>query len=108
MVAVAIVMPSAWTTATLAFQTSAYGSYERSIRDPLGAEYRSAYEPVYADTGSDLVIQVAVGRVVTLATAGLQSAVMPLRWVKLVSGWSAAPVAQAAARTLYVIGKSNV
>lgn len=108
MIALAIWMPSAWTSATIAFQASPYGSAEQTLWDPGNAEFPSVYQPLYGDSGSEITITVAANRVVTLATAGLQNAVIPLRWLKLVSGSSASPVAQAAARQLYLVCKSYV
>jgi hypothetical protein len=108
MIALAVVMPSAWTAATLALQVSPYGSAGQALWDPGNAEYPSLYQPLYNDGGSEITITVAANRVVTLATAGLQNAVIPLRWIKLVSGSSASPVTQAAARQLYLVAKSYV
>jgi hypothetical protein len=77
----------------------------------LGAgnfEYPSIYQPLCSDIGSEITVEVAANRIVTLATPGLQRAMIPLRWVKLVSGSSATPVAQAAACQLYPTAKSYV
>jgi hypothetical protein len=51
-------------------------------------------------------IQVAAGRVITLATGGIQNAVISLQWIKLVSGSNTPPVTHAVARQSYLLAKS--
>jgi hypothetical protein len=50
------------------------------VNDPDGTEYPTVYESVYGDDGSaEIAITVAAGCVINLATAGLPSAIIPLR-----------------------------
>lgn len=102
----AVTYTAAAAVTTLNFLASPYGSAEQLIKDPSGTEYPVNYLPVVNDSGTAVSITVAPGEVITIATVGLAQALIPLRWIKLVSGTNAAPVAQQVPLTLYLINKS--
>lgn len=79
-----LVMPSAWTTADLTFQASVDGQ---------------TFGDLYDDTGVEVVVKAAAGRVIVLPAAYFWG----LRWLRVRSGTSSAPVNQAAARQLTIL-----
>jgi len=82
-----IQMPSAWTAGAITFQ----GSHD-------GATFYNLYD----DSGNEHSVTVAASRFVGFEAAGAQALRAPLQ-IKLRSGTAAAPVNQAASRTLYLI-----
>lgn len=82
--AVRIVAPTAWTAAVLTFQTSWDGTTFSDLYDEVGVEV--SYTPV-------------AGKAMRLPFADW----LGIRHVKIRSGTSAAPVAQAADRTLTIV-----
>lgn len=88
--AVAIAMPAAWTTAAITVLAS-----------PTSG---GTFLPVHDDGGTELSITAAASQVIALSAAAAKIA--PLRYIKLRSGTTATPVAQAAARELTIICKA--
>ncbi|MGC8807880.1 MAG: hypothetical protein ACP5QB_10130 [Thiomonas sp.] len=82
--AAALVMPSAWTAADITFQASVDGQ---------------TFGDLFDDAGSEVVVKAAAGRVIAMASAYFWG----IRWVRIRSGTSAAPVAQGASRTLTIL-----
>ena len=83
----AVIVPSAWTAASITLQAS--------------QSLAGTYGDVYDDLGTEISLTAAAGRVIT----GVTLERIPLRYVKLRSGTSATPVNQAAARTLTLVLK---
>jgi hypothetical protein len=79
-----VLLPAAWTDAPLTLQ----GSLDQG--DP------AAWADLYDHLGNEVVLSVAAGRALTLPPTLL----LGWRWLRLRSGLAAAPVNQAAARTL--------
>lgn len=82
--ATVLVMPSAWTTADLTFQASIDGQ---------------TFGDLYDDTGVEVVVKAAAGRVIVLPAAYFWG----LRWLRVRSGTAVSPVAQAASRQLTIL-----
>ena len=85
-----IIMPSAWTTATLTFQGS----------DKSGGTFVNLYD----DVATEIEVQAAASRGVGVDSFAAALAAFP--WIKIRSGTSGTPVNQAAARTLLLVVKS--
>jgi hypothetical protein len=83
---VGIVMPSAWTAASLTFQVSVDGT---------------TYGNLYSAGGTEESATVGVSQVIRLASDSFLGA----RYVKIRSGTAGAPVNQGAARTIILITK---
>jgi hypothetical protein len=79
-----IVMSDGWDAADITFQAS---------RDDV------TYNDVYDDAGDEKTVTVAADRHVVLEPSGFAG----MSWIKLRSGTSGTPVAQSAARTLYLV-----
>ncbi len=86
-----IIVPLGWTAANLTFQAS-------NTPDIPGEWFN-----VYDDTGVEVTVIAAANRAIAIDFAALKLA--PWRYLRVRSGTSATPVAQAAARTLILIGK---
>jgi hypothetical protein len=88
--AFALFMPSAWTAADISFTAT----------HTVGA----SHNPVVGATGAELSVSATNDVAISLMeTVGY--ALIPFRYIKLVSGTSASPVAQDAERTIYVMVK---
>lgn len=83
-----VAMPAAWTAAVLTFQGSADGT---------------TYQDVYDDAGNEVIVQAAAGREIGFQN-DVRRRLAPWRWLQVRSGTAAVPVAQAAARTLTLVG----
>lgn len=86
---IGLIMPSAWTAAGITFQVSMDGIN---------------YSNLYDDAGAEVAIVAAASTAIALDGA-LKEALMPWKHLKLRSGTSGTPVAQAAERTITVIAK---
>lgn len=85
----AIEMPAAWTAANLTLQAaSASGGTFQDLKDDAGAE-----------------VTITAAAAIMIGLDAVAPEVAALRFLKLRSGTSAAPVAQAAARTLTLVLK---
>jgi hypothetical protein len=82
--AAVMVMPSAWTAADVTFQGSIDGS---------------TFGNLYDDAGVEVVVKAAASRVVVLPAAYFWG----LRWIRVRSGTSAAPVTQTAQRSITIL-----
>ena len=76
-----IVMPSAWTAANITFQGSVDGQ---------------TFGNIYDDSGAEVVVTAAASRVIVVTASYFWG----IRWIRLRSGTSSAPVNQAAQRTI--------
>ncbi len=84
-----IIMPAAWDAANLTFQVS----------NAIDGTYVNLYD----DAGNETTVTAAAGRAIAIDVAALQLA--PWRYLRVRSGTSGTAVAQAAERTLTLIGK---
>jgi len=82
--AAVMVMPSAWTAADITFQGSIDGSTFGNLHD---------------DSGVEVVVKAAASRVIVLSAAYFWG----LRWIRVRSGTSSVPVAQAAQRSITIL-----
>lgn len=85
-------MPSAWTTANITFQAA-----EESILK--GGTFLDLYD----DAGVEVNIAVAASRAIGIDISALK--LLAVQWLMLRSGTTSTPVAQTAARTLYLVTK---
>lgn len=86
---VGVVMPSGWTTAALTFTAASTSG--------------GTFQNVYDDAGDEVTVQAAASRSIGVDYAA--GALAPWRYVKVRSGTSATPVAQAAERTITLVLK---
>lgn len=84
---VAIIMPAAWTAANLTFQHG---------------DANGIFTNLYDDAGSEVVVTVAASRYIRL----VPSEWVNMRQLKIRSGTSGTPVAQAADRTLIIVTRN--
>lgn len=84
LVPMAIIMPAAWTAAALTFQASADNS---------------TYNDVYTSGGGEYTVQAAASRFIVLDLTDF----VGMRYLKVRSGTSGTPVAQAAQRVLTLV-----
>jgi hypothetical protein len=82
----AVVMPAAWTAAALTFQASIDGTN---------------YFNVFDDTGTEVTATVAASQYIVIASP---AKMLGVRWIKVRSGTSGAPVNQGADRALTIVG----
>jgi hypothetical protein len=87
---VGILMPSAWTAASLTFQVAATSG--------------GTFCDVYDDAGAEVTVSAAASRYIGLTTADALC-LSAARFLKLRSGTTGTPVNQAAARTITLILK---
>ena len=88
----AIMMPADWTAANLTF---------------LGSNVSAGtFYDVYDSSGNELTVTAAEDRMIGLTTAH-KDVLKALRFIKIRSGTTATPVAQAASRTLVLVFKSK-
>jgi hypothetical protein len=85
-----IVMPSAWTSASLTFQVSDLEN--------------GAYQDLYTDAGAEVEIPAVTAH--TIGLAAVRDVLAPFDYMKIRSGTSTTSVSQEADRTLTVIMKS--
>ena len=85
---VAVIMPSAWTAADLTFQVSYNNVTFVDLYDAIGAE---------------VALVVDASRCVSIPA--ISNTVPPVRYLKVRSGPSVAPVTQAAARVIALVGE---
>lgn len=79
-----VIMPAAWTAADLTFQVSRDGS---------------AFQNLFDDADNEVIVQAAASRNVALRD-DVKKAFSGWRWLRVRSGTSGTPVAQAAERTI--------
>ena len=84
----AIIMPSAWTTASLTFQAA----------EASGGTYVNLFD----DGGNETTVAAAVDRYIALTVAD-KEAVDSTRWLKIRSGTSSTAVNQGAERTIRLV-----
>lgn len=96
----AIEMPEAWAGTTITFQAKA--SPRDSDHPGVGDPNPEDWDNVYDSAGNELTVVVAAGRVVTDIPE-----LAPLRYIRLRSGTSAAPVNQNPARQIRLICKES-
>jgi hypothetical protein len=80
---VELIMPAAWTAAALTFQTSSDGV---------------TYQDLYTDAAAEVTVQAAAARNIKLNPETFTG----INYLKIRSGTSGTPVAQAAARTIQI------
>lgn len=85
-----IIMPAAWTTAHITFQAS--------------SAYAGIYVDLLTEAGSEVDIAVAANGVYPLTTSSAYLSYLP--YIKIRSGTSSLPVAQADARTITIVMKA--
>lgn len=82
----ALELPETFNTTTLTFQAKA-----KVTEDQLNGDNLEDWDNVYNDAGTELSITVAANRVVGLRQ-DIQSVLAPIRYLRIRSGTSAAPV----------------
>lgn len=96
----AIELPTTWAGTTITFQS-------KSSRQPNPGEVepddQETWRNVYDDTGTEVSLTVAANRIVSASTAALKLA--PLRYIRIRSGTSAAPVNQSPSKPIKLIVK---
>ena len=88
----AIIIPAAWTTASLTFQAA----------EASGGTYNNIYD----DGGNETTVAAAVDRYIAL-TGVDKEALAAARWLKVRSGTSGSAVAQGAERTIRLVLRKN-
>ena len=86
---VGIIMPAAWTAASLTFQAC--------------ATQTGTYSDLYDDSGIEVAVQAAAARAIAVDLAALKLA--PWRYLRIRSGTSGTPVNQGAERILTLVVK---
>ena len=89
-----IVMPAAWTAASLTFA----GAPSNEQSGEAGT-----FVPIYDDAGTEYTVSADTSRVLQIDPVKLAG----VRWLKVRSGTSGTPVNQDAARTLYLILRND-
>lgn len=97
---VAIEMPEAFNGTVITFQSKA----NRTDQNQLG-ENLEDWDDVYDDTGTEVSLTVAPNRVVVIGTV-TKAAIGALRYIRLRTGTSAAPVGQNPTRSFRIITKA--
>lgn len=95
-----IIMPSAWTAATLTFQGhDGQGIFESTGGAGEPPADATGWKDIYDADGVELAVTADASRFITIAP----DAFRPVRWFRVRSGSSAAAVNQGAARTLGLV-----
>lgn len=98
---VAIEMPENWAGgAVITFQSKAV------VQDQTSGVFLEDWDDVYDDAGTEVSITVAANRVVVIGTV-TKAAIGALKYLRIRSGTSAAPVTQNPARDLRLILKGT-
>lgn len=98
-------MPEAWAGTSITFQSKAKASED--VTDAVGAQQADEdLDNVYDSAGSEITVTVAANRVV-VPTAAHAAALAPLRFIRIRSGTSAAPVAQNPQKTIRLLLKGD-
>lgn len=93
---IALEMPESWSGTTITFQSKANASDEsHPVED---------WDDVYDDAGNEVSVTVAQNRIVVIGTV-TKSAIGALRYLRIRSGTTSAPVNQNPARSIKIIAK---
>jgi len=98
---VAIEMPETWAGTSITFQSKA-----KVTEDVDGGPALEDLDNVYDSGGNEITWTVAANRVV-VPTAAHESAMAPLRYLRIRSGTSAAPVGQNPAKIIRLLVKNR-
>lgn len=96
---IAFEMPESWAGTALTFQSKA-----NNVDDEQATP--EDWDDVYDDTGTEVSVTVAAGRIVVVGTA-TKAAIGALRYLRIRSGTAAAPVNQNPAKEIRIITKGR-
>lgn len=99
----ALEMPEVWAGTTITFQSKAIPASATTSRVGITTE---DWDNVYDDTGTEVSITVAANRVVVIGTV-TKAAIGALRYIRIRSGTSAAPVNQNPTMEIRLIVKES-
>lgn len=98
---VAFEMPESWAGTAITFQSKANRGEVSG-----GGQAPEDWDDVYDDAGTEVSVTVAASRVVVVGTV-TKAAIGALRYLRIRSGTSAAPVNQSPAKEIRVLTKSR-